>query len=301
VAIEPDNEPLSGARIILVGEEPTGATLDDALEAAGAFVWRVGDTHDALDALGRRRFDVVVGDLAMPRGEGLELCLAIRVQSELSGVHVLLLAGQDQGTELEEALSAGADDVLARPFDSAELLARVASGLRLVRLRRKVVSLDRTLEQLAVTDPLTGLPNRRAFDDLLAAEVARVHGGAAPVCVALVDVDDLARLNRSGGQEAGDRALRAVAAILASQTRDVDVASRIGPDEFALLLNNCTPHLAAHACVRIAEAVRAAGLTVSFGIAQLLPGTAAEETFLAAAVALEEAKGHGGDWVALAA
>jgi diguanylate cyclase (GGDEF)-like protein len=121
-------------------------------------------------------------------------------------------------------------------------------------------------------DPLTGLPNRRSFDERLAGEGARLrrHGGEASVCV--IDIDGFKRVNDTLGRAAGDDVLRAVAAHL-GEIRGEDTAYRIGGDEFALVLVATAEEGAAQAALRVAEAIRhdpaCLGVSVSFGVASV--------------------------------
>lgn len=153
----------------------------------------------------------------------------------------------------------------------------VALALLTQRLRRNrddLSSLNRQLEvllhqerELARTDPLTGLPNRRMFDDALGRAVARNHRDGSPVSVGLLDLDHFKRLNDTRGHAAGDDALRAVAAALKSVIRAGDIAARLGGDEFAILLHDCDDAAAAPAARRILDGVRAA--LAPFGLREL--------------------------------
>jgi len=149
-------------------------------------------------------------------------------------------------------------DLLARGQQVHDhLLAEVAAGLRgrdralvlaVVAVSRLIRELERqmlmayqeralaTLSHQAHTDPLTGLANRRAFDERVTDEVARAQRGGHPLALVLLDVDRLKPVNDTHGHAAGDALLRLVATLLRDQARGIDVAARIGGDEFALLL-----------------------------------------------------------------
>lgn len=107
---------------------------------------------------------------------------------------------------------------------------------RLRRQRREMLALRRELAELALRDPLTGLPNRRFFEDQLREELARVARYGGPCSVAMVDVDNFKEYNDALGHVAGDRVLRELARLLAENTRETDVAARFGGEEFALIL-----------------------------------------------------------------
>lgn len=147
----------------------------------------------------------------------------------------------------------------------------LASAHQLIReLRAKA----ERLEALALLDPLTGIGNRRAFDDRLAAAFAHARRTHTPLAVAVIDLDNFKRRNDTFGHSAGDRCLQALASQLVHHSRGSDTVARIGGEEFAMILPNTSQVDAAELCRRIAGAVRmgcAAGgpLTFSAGVAQL--------------------------------
>jgi len=163
---------------------------------------------------------------------------------------------------------------------------------------------EQKLQEQAISDPLTGLYNRRYLDEFLPRELARSGRGAMPVAVMLIDLDHFKRVNDSSGHEAGDIALRAVGNLLRANVRGSDIACRFGGEEFALIL----PETDAEAALRRAEGIRVAvsamdlsyagkplgKITASFGLA-LFPDHApdTDELLRVADVALYAAKGAG--------
>jgi diguanylate cyclase (GGDEF)-like protein len=163
---------------------------------------------------------------------------------------------------------------------------------------------EQKLQEQAISDPLTGLYNRRYLDEFLPRELARSGRSAVPVAVMLIDLDHFKRINDSSGHEAGDIALRAVGNLLRANVRGSDIACRFGGEEFALIL----PETDAEAALRRAEGIRAAiseldlkhggkplgKMTASFGLAMFpdhAPDT--DELLRVADVALYAAKGAG--------
>jgi diguanylate cyclase (GGDEF)-like protein len=142
----------------------------------------------------------------------------------------------------------------------------------------------------AQTDPLTGLPNRRAWD----AHVKRLHGEGTPFVVAMIDFDHFKRFNDSYGHPAGDRLLKETAAAWRDQLRTGDVLARLGGEEFGLLLRECDPDLATEVTERLRGSV-SDGWTCSAGIAVGRPDESAEDIIARADVALYEAKAAGRD------
>jgi diguanylate cyclase (GGDEF)-like protein len=164
---------------------------------------------------------------------------------------------------------------------------------------------ERELLRLATTDPLTGLPNRRALFEALEAEVLRSRRYGHPLALLMIDVDGLREVNNARGHPAGDRLLAAVAAVLREGVREVDLPARYGGDEFAVLLPETPLPGAMVAAERLRAAVEAAdlgdgaGLTLSLGVAAAPPLDRDVEGLLAEAdAALYRAKNAGGNRVA---
>ena len=162
--------------------------------------------------------------------------------------------------------------------------------------------LHRTVQRQAVTDDLTGLPNRRHFMDLLSAEVARSGALGTPLAVVFADLDDFKRINDDCGHQTGDRVLAVFAELVSAHVRDIDVPARLGGEEFAILLRETDARGAAAVAERIRRALPAAvapvaGLpspvTGSFGVAELREPQSADDLLRRADVALYRAKGAG--------
>jgi len=178
--------------------------------------------------------------------------------------------------------------------------ATLAVGRGLASTERRLQDRRKTAERQAMTDPLTGLANRRKFEAVLAEAVARADAGGPAVSVTMLDLDRFKALNDTRGHPAGDAALRAVARELAGHIRDSDLVARLGGDEFAVLHAGAVHEVAVAVAARIADAVAALGivsdpthallLTVSTGSAQWCTGMSAAEVLAAADVALYRTK-----------
>jgi len=177
---------------------------------------------------------------------------------------------------------------------AAEALILIALGLVLtayqVGVRRQRMGLERGVEverRLARVDHLTGLGNRRAFDEAVTVEVGRAAREGTPLSLALVDVDDLRRINESEGHLEGDRGLVEVARAMEGSLRGDDRCFRWGGDEFVVLMPGTDIATAAQVVERMAATV---GIELTWGAAELAPGTAAEDLLAAADIALLERK-----------
>jgi len=194
--------------------------------------------REALDLFAKHHPAVVITDWTMPDIEGLELCR--RIRSDFQGVysHLILLTSNANKEQVVEGLAAGADDYLTKPFHPGELLARVAVGRRIVELHRQIQAKNASLEELALTDVLTGLPNRRAMDVWATRELSAAARHGFSVWVAMADLDHFKGINDTHGHDAGDTALRSFAEILKSNTRESDMCCRLGGEEFLLVLTH---------------------------------------------------------------
>lgn len=121
--------------------------------------------REAMALFSEHQPSIVITDWMMPDVSGIELCEHIRKQSRQPYTYVIILTGNTEKDKLVTGLAAGADDYLTKPFHRDELLARVGVGRRIVELHRRLEAKNLLLEELALTDPLTGLPNRRAIEE----------------------------------------------------------------------------------------------------------------------------------------
>lgn len=244
--------------------------------------------------------DLVLLDAEMEGMDGFATCAALHAMSGMENVPILFITSH-RGVEIElKALAAGAVDFINKPFHPHIVQARVRTHLT---LKRRTDALTR----LATMDGLTGITNRRAFDQSLAQELRRLGRGTGPLSLVLIDVDHFKRYNDFYGHPAGDDCLRAVAAALAGSVRRAgELAARYGGEEFAILL----PGSDMNAAIGLAEKVRSgiAGLrlahaarpdgthvTISAGAATLGPAQQGEGAALieAADQALYRAKAAG--------
>jgi diguanylate cyclase (GGDEF)-like protein len=196
------------------------------------------DGREALDLFAKHQPAVVITDWDMPNIGGLELCRRIRRDFQGFHSHLILLTGNTEKAQVIEGLAAGADDYLTKPFHSGELVARVEVGRRIVELHREVQAKNRLLEELALTDSLTGLPNRRAVDVWASRQLSAAARHAFPFWVVISDLDWFKIVNDTYGHEAGDTVLKTFADILKTHTRQSDICARLGGEEFLLMMTH---------------------------------------------------------------
>jgi len=202
--------------------------LGKRLTAAGHTVVLTENGEEAWAEIQAEPPELVISDWMMPRLCGYELCRRIKGEPSLRSVYCILLTAKDGVGDKIAALDVGADDYLVKPCDDEELLARVRSGLRIHRLCA-------TLEQVSITDELTGLHNRRYLDQRLDEEVSRARRHQTPLSLVMIDLDGFKSVNDRLGHAVGDEVLARVGEFLRHR-RGGEVAARIGGDEFVVVL-----------------------------------------------------------------
>ena len=167
----------------------------------------------------------------MPGHDGIELCRRIREESFPHYIYTVLLTAHNKVADMILALESGADDLLTKPIASAELLARLRAGARVIELENQLV-------RLARTDPLTAIPNRWVFFEHFEREFARSRRNGNPLSCVLCDIDFFKAVNDTYGHVAGDIILKAFAQVLNAQCRESDHLCRYGGEEFCILLTD---------------------------------------------------------------
>jgi diguanylate cyclase (GGDEF)-like protein len=292
--------PLTGAHVIVLAD--ASRIVRAHLEGNGWAVHQCWSIETTRDLLSDTEWDLLLLSRDMPDGDSIALCAEIRARWPHR--YVMILSDSAAEDRKIEGFFSGADDCVTYPFGIEELLARVRSGLRIVDLQKALLTTNRQLEQLSLTDHLTRLRNRRAFDRELASRFAVAHRYGRALSLAIIDIDHFKSINDSMGHDAGDAVLRATAQILEQSTRQSDFLARIGGEEFGVILPEASladatqfgekiRSTVANAVIRTGDQART--LTVSVGIATLphsLFDTAAELLF-AADQALYRAKRNG--------
>jgi diguanylate cyclase (GGDEF)-like protein len=225
---------------VLVADDDPGSLLvaKAAVERSGHECLAAADGDEAWALYLAHQPDVVVTDWMMPGMDGLALCRAIRAREADLYTYIVLLTSQGSRNDVLAGLEAGADDYVTKPLDPFVLHARLLVALRVTTLHADLAHYRKMLAQQARTDPLTGLHNRLKLSEDLERLHARSVRYAEDYCVAMCDVDNFKSYNDIYGHQAGDLALRAVAAALAGQARTTDGVYRFGGEEFLLVLPN---------------------------------------------------------------
>jgi two-component system cell cycle response regulator len=264
-------------KVLIADDSPVSRKLVElVLSSRGYTLICATNGRSAIELFEKHRPDVVITDWMMPDLSGREICQRIRASSQNSYTYIIVLTGQTDKDCVVEALAAGADDHLTKPFHRGELLARVGVGARLTGLQRQIESKSKRLEELALTDALTGLPNRRAIEDWAATQLSSASRHGIPFWVALADLDHFKQVNDTFGHDAGDTVLKEFAKLLKKCLRRGDLCGRLGGEEFLIVLTHTDKNNAMKVIDRIRTELSCApvnfagctiGVTASFGLA----------------------------------
>ncbi len=224
-------------RILVVDDSRTQLEwLAGVLAREGYEVLRASSGREAIVRVRQEPLDLVLLDMILPDMEGLEVLRMVKARPEDQFIPVILLSVKSDLDSKVAGLRIGADDFLAKPFAEAELLARAAAMLRIKTLQDQLRGTQRKLEEQSVTDGLTGLKNRRFFDERLAEEFRRAQRYSDPVSLIMIDLDHFKLVNDRFGHQTGDLVLREAAEKIRASIRDPDICARYGGEEFAVIL-----------------------------------------------------------------
>ncbi len=183
---------------------------------------------------------LVLLDWVLPGLDGIEICRRIRqAGSDRPYSYIIVLTGKTGQKDMLEAMQAGADDYIVKPFDEPALRARLSVGKRILDLHEELVSARESMRHAATHDGLTGVLNRGELMEALARELGRARRDKKPVGVILADIDHFKNVNDTHGHLYGDEALKEIAHRLRSRLRVYDSVGRYGGEEFLLILPGC--------------------------------------------------------------
>ncbi|THF60963.1 diguanylate cyclase [Pseudothauera rhizosphaerae] len=274
-AAVPDEAPDSTVRVLIVEDDPAvRAQLRSVLQESTFTVYEAADGRSGMEMALEIQPHLLLSDCAMPQMSGMDLIRALRATRIGRNVYILLLTDMDESGRLIEAFEAGVDDFVGKPLEPRLLAARLRAGLRVVRLQQELerereeirrfaaelaVS-NRRLQEVALTDALTGFPNRRYAIDRIQQEWLASSRSGRPLSCMIIDIDAFKQINDTHGHDAGDAVLRAAADALRGALRGQDVICRTGGDEFLVICPE-TDLSAALACgERLRSAVDSLGM-----------------------------------------
>jgi diguanylate cyclase (GGDEF)-like protein len=225
-----------GARILLVDDDRAMlAGLEEMVVACGHEAIPAQTWSEALRLYRQAKPDLVLLDVMMPDIDGFKMARILKKEDAAGFVPVILLTGLDDLESKRRGMASGADDFLTKPVSPVELEIRLQSMLRIKELADQLRAANDKLAELAATDPLTGLRNRRAVYEHLEREYARAKRYRHPLAVFMLDLDHFKSVNDTHGHHIGDAVLKLVADTLKRSVRETDLVGRYGGEEFIIL------------------------------------------------------------------
>ncbi len=218
-------------KVLIADDDPVSRRLLEAsLQKWGYDVLSTHNGREALEVFENSDApSLVISDWMMPDMDGLGLCRKIREREKSGYVYFIILTAKGTKEDIINGLEAGADDYLIKPFDQQELKCRTEIGERIIKLEHRIL-------QLAATDGLTGVLNRRAIMERMEEELHRSSRENAPFSLTLADIDHFKKVNDKYGHLAGDLVLKKFTLQLSKSSRPYDLVGRYGGEEFLICL-----------------------------------------------------------------
>jgi two-component system cell cycle response regulator len=258
-------------------------------------------------------YDLLIVSLALHNFDGLRLCSQVRSLDRTRNLPILAIADAENGTRLVRGLEIGVNDYLTRPIDKNELLARVRTQVRKKRYTERLRDNAQRSIEMAITDALTGLHNRRYMESHLATLAEQASSRGKPLALMMLDIDFFKSINDNYGHDAGDDVLREFAVRIRKSIRGIDLACRYGGEEFVIVMPETDLHVAGVVAERlrrsiagepfaIAKGTKRIEVTISIGLSTLeVKGEAVADVLKRADNALYRAKHDGRNRVVSAA
>ncbi|MFZ6642265.1 diguanylate cyclase [Undibacterium sp. TC4M20W] len=266
-------------RILIVDDQVINIQALHQIFASDHEVFMATSGQSALDFCRKTPPDLILLDVIMPGMDGLEVCAQLKQEELTADIPVLFVTAQNDANEESRALMAGGMDFISKPVNPDVVRARVHTHVTL-KLQRDL------LKKLVFTDPLTGLANRRNFDQAIAREWRHCQRNGKSLAVLMIDIDCFKQYNDTYGHQQGDTCLQAVAACLqAGFRRPHDIVARYGGEEFICLMPECelqsaiskaasvlrtiTDQAIPHSSTKVSDSDI---VTLSIGVAATVPG-----------------------------
>src|SRR4051812_12798711 len=291
--------------ILIVDDRPASAERLAEMLAGEHRVDIEADPNEALFHAAEGNYDLMIVSLSLTNFDGLRLCSQIRSLERTRNVAILAIADAENNTRLVRGLEIGVNDYLTRPIDRNEMLARVRTQIRKKRYTERLRDNVQLSIEMAITDALTGLYNRRYLESHLGALVEQASSRSKPLTVLVLDIDYFKSINDTHGHDAGDDVLREFAVRIRKSIRGIDLACRFGGEEFVVVMPETDLAVATMVAERlrrriasepfpIQQGARTVEVTISVGIAALRARDTAAATLLKRAdQALYRAKREG--------
>ena len=299
-------KPVHGKILVVDDELLNIEVMSGTLEDLGEVLFATNGA-EAIDLCLREKPDIIILDIMMPEMDGFEVCRRLKQMPETSSIPIIFATAMTDNTDEAKGFEIGAVDYISKPIVAPVVVARVKNHLQLKQYRDH-------LENIAFIDGLTGIPNRRSFDQHIRAEWQRGVRSASELSLLLIDIDHFKQYNDTYGHQAGDACLAVVAKALSSSVhRPGDLVARYGGEEFVCILPATNIEGASAIGTSLREAVNYLKIphksssvcnhvTISIGGASIMPDQSSDigDLIGAADAMLYKAKSEGRDRVVIA-
>src|SRR5262252_8598710 len=294
----------TGGRVLLVDDRRTSYERIAGILTAEHTVDVEPNPQEALFHAAETDYECMIVSLGLENFDGLRLCSQVRSLDRTRGVPILAITDAEDNTRLARGLEIGVNDYLSRPIDKHELLARTRTQIRKKRYTERLRDNVQLSIELAITDPLTGLSNRRYMESHVGTLIEQAATRGKPLTVLIIDIDYFKSINDTYGHDAGDDVLREFAIRIKKSVRGIDLACRYGGEEFVVLMPETDMAVATMVAERLRRRIagepfplpqgaRRGEVTISIGIATLGGEESAAAVLKRADQALYRAKRDG--------
>lgn len=239
------NEPVERARILVIEDQSfESKKFTDALQVDDDIVIVSETGADAMAKVTEAEYDLLAVSLNLKNEDGLRLCSHLRSSDKTRSIPILMVASEEDMPRIAHGLEIGAHDYILRPVDRNELLARVRTQVRRKRFQQRLRSNFELSLSMALTDPLTGLYNRRYFEVHLQKLLDKNKQSKKSMAVMMLDVDHFRNFNNTYGHAIGDVVLKIFAERVQDSLRSFDLVARLGGEEFVVILPDVSTEMA---------------------------------------------------------
>lgn len=242
LGIDDDNvtamsERVEEARILIIDDQQYEADkIAETLHRDNDIVVPVDSGIKAMELVSEHQFDLIIVSLNLKNEDGLRLCSHLKSNERTRAVPILMVATEEDMDRIARGLEIGAHDYVLRPVDRNEILARARTQIRRRRFQERLQANYQVSLSMALTDPLTGLYNRRYMEVHLMKMLQKNEESKKHLCVLLFDIDHFKKINDTYGHGVGDEVLKAIAFRLKDSLRSFDLVARLGGEEFVVIL-----------------------------------------------------------------
>lgn len=254
-----------GGRILLVDDRPSSYERLAPMLSTEHHVDVEPDPSQALFNAAEGNYDLLIVSLSLDNFDGLRLCSQARSLERTRQVPILAISDADNNARLLRGLEIGVNDYLLRPVDKNELLARARTQIRKRRYTDHLRDNVQNSIEMAITDALTGLHNRRYMESHLATLTEQAAARGKPLALMILDIDYFKAINDTNGHDAGDDVLREFAVRIRKSIRGIDLACRFGGEEFVIVMPETDAHVAGMVAERLRRSIAGQKFAINKG------------------------------------